>query len=1083
MKVQFILMLLGVLVVILSIGYYTSQQPVTENFDTDVCLKNPNFPGCNTGPTNLETSDAVFTNAKARRFNNVSDGMNDFIGGYFNADQSNSEQANKMVKQTMNSISMAGSTKTASGLVPLPVETPNSHLAPSDALNKIRFCENLKGNGPEVCDALDNVLYGECGVCLKGGIGSQKQAQVGGLYFNSSQRRSMNILQASTDSVLRTGKPTVGMCPPRNFVMTSAQCRRRREQLMCEGDNAFPQKLPSSDNSCSQCIGKGQTYIYKGSKSTEFPVVLNIIGPTSMKLTYRGQTLKPNGTATSGTLGWYTFQEDTKGKPIVFKENETMQITTTGAVTSILTGTITNSSKTRSLSIYDTVINKDSVVITGTVASPLITNAFSNAANNYPVGLTAVKPKTGKDFNLTLNISGFLGEPDYDDDANTCPAGALLGTDSSMRAMQSNPCYATDPSAPLSQSCVSNVFLGVGGTTMGNGYPSTGQKTQDLLALLPNGQKNNIDALVSFLSAKIDLVNSGKGTDGQDADISTLNSASMYMLGIEVSSPCDLGGTERINNGPLSDSCLAYLYNNSGVGKKEGATYTGTTGTFATFCNTKGTASPIDKNGAPNASAIGTARSKGGVRSVQSYFNSICVSANTAPTSTNSQLVMSALGQCYGIVIPNQSPEQTNCEANLIAEFDMSKSKQNTSWMARFTMDNTVDQGPMSDVEMILNYSNWGGNGFSFKPNTIIKNGYNTGLSVQCRRVISVAFWVKSMDGGTAAPALIDLRNGGIPDSLLFRRAGGNGTGSYWNNQNIYIDGTLEKVIPWGKLTNMKWHFIVINLSAPFNGEMDLFSIGGTTEGWNVEFGPIRFYQQTMSDADIQTQFRNTPEWATTPRVGEYQYQGCFWDNWNRALPFEYGASSQEQCAQIAANAGMNAFGLQDGRQCFIGNYPQDNFARYGNTGGECGPMGNGWINRVYYNSSISPTMNNSSLVNGINKCIDIYGASTANGANTIQWDCHGGNNQRFTYNANDKTIKVTHSGKCLSVTANNMKEGGQVLQYDCTGSANQKWDLNDDKTISLSGTDLSLTTFGANNNGAAYYVSRQTNDPLTINR
>jgi hypothetical protein len=231
MKVQFILMLLGVLVVILSIGYYTSQQPVTENFDTDVCLKNPNFPGCNTGPTTLEKSDAIFTNAKARRFNNVSDGMNDFIGGYFNENQSNSEQANQMVKQTMNSLSLAGSTKTASGLVPIAVETPNSHLPPSDILSKIKFCENLKGDGPDVCDALDNVLYGECGVCLKGGIGSKKQSQVGGLYFNSAQRRSMETLQASIDPLFRTGKPTMGSCPTRNFVMTSAQCRRRREAL------------------------------------------------------------------------------------------------------------------------------------------------------------------------------------------------------------------------------------------------------------------------------------------------------------------------------------------------------------------------------------------------------------------------------------------------------------------------------------------------------------------------------------------------------------------------------------------------------------------------------------------------------------------------------------------------------------------------------------------------------------------------------------------------------------------------------------------------------------------------------------
>lgn len=62
-------------------------------------------------------------------------------------------------------------------------------------------------------------------------------------------------------------------------------------------------------------------------------------------------------------------------------------------------------------------------------------------------------------------------------------------------------------------------------------------------------------------------------------------------------------------------------------------------------------------------------------------------------------------------------------------------------------------------------------------------------------------------------------------------------------------------------------------------------------------------------------------------------------------------------------------------------------------------------------------------------------------------WWCHGGNNQKFVYNANNQLIDV-NSGKCLDVNGYNMNNGGKVILFDCNRGDNQKWDLDPNNGI-----------------------------------
>lgn len=77
-------------------------------------------------------------------------------------------------------------------------------------------------------------------------------------------------------------------------------------------------------------------------------------------------------------------------------------------------------------------------------------------------------------------------------------------------------------------------------------------------------------------------------------------------------------------------------------------------------------------------------------------------------------------------------------------------------------------------------------------------------------------------------------------------------------------------------------------------------------------------------------------------------------------------------------------------------------------------------------------------------KVLDISGASTANGANAIQWVDHGSTNQQWSIIASggyDKLVNV-NSGKDLDVLNSSTSNGATVDQWTDNGDANQQWSI-----------------------------------------
>jgi hypothetical protein len=75
-------------------------------------------------------------------------------------------------------------------------------------------------------------------------------------------------------------------------------------------------------------------------------------------------------------------------------------------------------------------------------------------------------------------------------------------------------------------------------------------------------------------------------------------------------------------------------------------------------------------------------------------------------------------------------------------------------------------------------------------------------------------------------------------------------------------------------------------------------------------------------------------------------------------------------------------------------------------------------------------------------KCIDVSGASNADGADLISYDCHGGSNQLFWAFAQGDGRYVfvnASSGKCLD-QAPGSRDGLDVTQWACHFGDNQRW-------------------------------------------
>ncbi|WP_317445569.1 ricin-type beta-trefoil lectin domain protein [Streptomyces collinus] len=80
--------------------------------------------------------------------------------------------------------------------------------------------------------------------------------------------------------------------------------------------------------------------------------------------------------------------------------------------------------------------------------------------------------------------------------------------------------------------------------------------------------------------------------------------------------------------------------------------------------------------------------------------------------------------------------------------------------------------------------------------------------------------------------------------------------------------------------------------------------------------------------------------------------------------------------------------------------------------------------------------------VRALGKCLDVTSASTADGAKVQLYECNGTGAQKWSYDASTGDVVNTAANKCLDVTDNSSANGARAQIWSCTGAANQKWKL-----------------------------------------
>jgi chitinase len=86
-------------------------------------------------------------------------------------------------------------------------------------------------------------------------------------------------------------------------------------------------------------------------------------------------------------------------------------------------------------------------------------------------------------------------------------------------------------------------------------------------------------------------------------------------------------------------------------------------------------------------------------------------------------------------------------------------------------------------------------------------------------------------------------------------------------------------------------------------------------------------------------------------------------------------------------------------------------------------------------------TVGTDGTIRALGKCMDITSAGTANGVKIQLWDCNGTGAQSWQAQANG-SLRNPASGRCLDATGPSSADGTRLQIWDCAATTNQAWRL-----------------------------------------
>lgn len=78
--------------------------------------------------------------------------------------------------------------------------------------------------------------------------------------------------------------------------------------------------------------------------------------------------------------------------------------------------------------------------------------------------------------------------------------------------------------------------------------------------------------------------------------------------------------------------------------------------------------------------------------------------------------------------------------------------------------------------------------------------------------------------------------------------------------------------------------------------------------------------------------------------------------------------------------------------------------------------------------------------LHALGKCLDVSGNGTANGTRVHLWECNGTSAQAWGLLSSPNLLVGSGSNKCLDVVDRQSSDGTKTQIWDCHGGANQQW-------------------------------------------
>jgi len=420
----------------------------------------------------------------------------------------------------------------------------------SDGLNKAKtICEivvPLPGSGGKPdCKAFDNPQFNQfCGMSFDlEGTNSQGKGHIGGLYIDPAAK--------TTYPGNGVYNPTFGTSSA--FAINKATCEYMQNDIDCKNNTN-----PIGTKNCSQCF----------SDSSFHAVVDNVpsVSPT------------------------FTFYTNATDMTLKITETNKTYILLSSATTIPVTSGVTNKSGPTANGInFRTVFtgpvdikegNNFTITASNSSGASVSTAGFLQGATYqgvYSIDINALvdtdndqTPSVGGDVNGYLQLNQLYGttnmklhglmtftfvNPSAFDSVN-CQNGPFVTSKASAEFILANqPCYAPDATpGNYGARCLQKMFIAVGGTTSGSGYPNTDENIRKL-NVDDFGNNRTLEQIGEFLYQKSVLVATGL-EDGQSVTVQRWNSWSQYLTGRTITNPCQ---TTR-PGAPVSVDCQKYLY-------------------------------------------------------------------------------------------------------------------------------------------------------------------------------------------------------------------------------------------------------------------------------------------------------------------------------------------------------------------------------------------------------------------------------------------------------------------------------------------------------------------------------------------